>query len=74
MHHGDPKFGQKTSALFYHIAIGVIVDGTSFTHDHQCFIRVYLDNDFLQVEVLHQGRPAMYSPQFRCEARRCSHT
>ncbi|KAG5578931.1 hypothetical protein H5410_049558 [Solanum commersonii] len=32
------------------------------THEHQCFMRVSLDDDVLQVEVLRQGQPAMYGP------------
>ncbi|WMV48812.1 hypothetical protein MTR67_042197 [Solanum verrucosum] len=75
MHHGDSEFGQHTSTLFYHVTIRVIVDGASLTHyEHQCFTRVSLDDDVLQLEVLRQGQSAMYGPQFCREARRCYHT
>ncbi|KAG5578937.1 hypothetical protein H5410_049564 [Solanum commersonii] len=58
-HHGDLKFRKEVSTLFYHVAIGVIVDGASLSHEHQCFMGVRLDNDVLQVEVLRHGQPAV---------------
>ncbi|KAG5578938.1 hypothetical protein H5410_049565 [Solanum commersonii] len=68
MDHGDPKFGQNTSALFYHVTIEVIVNSASLTHEHQCFMRVSLDDDIFQVEVLRHSQPTIYGPQFRREA------
>ncbi|KAG5580848.1 hypothetical protein H5410_051475 [Solanum commersonii] len=47
MLHGDLKFKHEVLALYYHVTIGVIVDGASLIHEHQCVMRVSLDDDVL---------------------------